>query len=276
MEQATISEFFTARKRPTEGIHAAKRRKTMKAETVQNEMVIGTRRSSRIAKNARCEKTSRATKGATRSRTRTRVLSTKSQPSPAPDSDLQEFLQKKLEKPALNDVEKPIGEITSVRDDHAFEDAVNGNTIAGANRRKDSVPLRNLEAKLSPEKVQNQIVSPRKIVSAVKVKRDGLKPNPWIAEQAMNVFLGRGGADVAPSRKMTDLDNKMSTREAPQKNKRELKPSKSNQDLEKARKLCETMRSLRTKGESAKELLTRDKSERLHDVASAAVTKETR
>ena len=61
-----------------------------------------------------------------------------------------------------------------------------------------------------------------------------------------------------------------------QKNKEGLKLSKAKQDLEKARELCKTMRSLRTKGESAKEILTRDTRERLHDVASGVASKEAR
>ena len=276
MEQATIPEFFTARKRPTEGVHAAKRRKTVEAENLLTGAGTRRRRNTRVAKTPRGEATERTTRS--RSRTNTRAKSTIPQNSQVLDSDLQEFLHNKLEETAYDCSEKAISEVTSVRDDHAFEDALNGNSNSAVlNKRKDSISLKNLEAKLSPSKEQNQVVSPRKIVSAIKVRRDGLKPNPWIAEQARNVFLSRGGAAVARSRKTAETESKSCSKEVLPKYKKEIKQAKSNMDLEKARKLCKTMRSLRTKGESAKEILTKDAgSERLHIVASGSVCKETR
>ena len=215
MEQATIPEFFSARKRPTEGVHAAKRRKTIETETREVDCIIKSRRSARVAKTARGDATAR--QRTTRSRTRSRVLSTKSNDSPVSAVDIQELVQKAAGKPPSNGVEtrRTIVEITSIRDDHAFEDALNGKAEEAGNRRKNSVSLKNLQASLNPEKAENQVVSPRKMVSALRCKPDGLKANPWIAEQAKSVFLSRGQTAFARSRKMAaGTDNKQPANQA--------------------------------------------------------------
>lgn len=109
MEQATLTEFYSAKKRPIEGIHPAKRRKVVQTESV------------RVTR----QKTRRAdTKIATR-RTKTRVSSRSVEVSPSEkpseantnSAALDAFLCAEM-KQSPKEPERVDDEVTSIDDDH--------------------------------------------------------------------------------------------------------------------------------------------------------------
>lgn len=115
MEQATLGQYFTTRKKGLEGVHPAKRRKVDVTET---ESDVAVRRSTRAKKQVASSQTntSRARKGA-KSRAK---------------ASLNEESSESSCKLGI----KVVSETTSLFDDHAFAEALIGNLLDKQRKRK--------------------------------------------------------------------------------------------------------------------------------------------
>jgi len=115
MEQATLGQYFTTKKKGLEGVHPAKRRKVDVTET---ESDVAVRRSTRAKKQVASSqtKTPRARKGA--------------------KSRAKESLNEKSSESSCKLGIKVVSETTSLFDDHAFAETLIGNLLDKQRKRK--------------------------------------------------------------------------------------------------------------------------------------------
>ena len=333
--QTTLNEFFSTRKRGSEGVHPAKRRKVSDVENVEIAAVHLKRKKAKEA--SKVEVTS------AKHRRSRRAKSSKSKDAFLRNTEVTSILPCAGFELSGKETEKAICETTSVFDDHAFEQAMNGNSsqrkrkmpaskvssknsevvttqvvIQGAKsgsddrviRKGSGMPLRRATKATSKDHVgsvgsspennakekgggeheneksrkaeqhveeessvgQNadntssqKLSSPSKRHSVVKRSAGSLKLNPWISEQAKVVLFSRGQTAVAMSKKLNSETKKEQNIKIPGKKKA---TSEAQENLEKARKLLQTMRSLESTAAKPKNVTTSENCERLHQLAS--------
>ena len=247
MEQATLGQYFSTRKKGLEGVHPAKRRKVDVTETEDEVTVRRSQRSKRQVASSQT-KISRSRKGA--------------------KSNLKGSLNEESVKSSCKG-SKVVSETTSLFDDHAFAEALIGKLTDAQRKRKmasstqmeeDAVPrdksdveipevqgnknemeskpksrrktvrssksakqteksenskiLEATEQIISPQDadipVEKETASPSKTPPVVRRIGGGVKVNPWIAEQA-KIVLSRGRAAVNLSQKSTNKEEKQIT-----------------------------------------------------------------
>jgi hypothetical protein len=116
MDQPTLTEYYSAKKRPIEGINPAKRRKLIETESVVTAEVQSKGKSARITRQrSKTTTTPKPTRVL-----RTRKPRTKNVAKTTENSSLHAFLSLGM-KEITEESEKVVSEVTSVNDDHDSE-----------------------------------------------------------------------------------------------------------------------------------------------------------
>ena len=334
--QTKLSGFFSTRKRGSEGVHPAKRRKLLEVDNTGSAPLLST-------------KAQRPTNEITPTRPNTR-RSRRIKASRGKETIGSYNVTSILKRSGIGSLGKKdvnaISETTSVRDDHAFEETLNGTRDANQRKRKKaeqtskspevtaskesakasrqtgkaalstknskdaslpssldgpaetkkrrdtqseqltgstasseekagateqgmsnpSITDSNTRAVESKDHGSNQsLLSPRK-PSVVKKDAGGLKLDPWISEQAKAVLFSRGQKAVALSNERRNSAKAVNKSAANKKGGGDK--SAAQQNLEKARQLLRTMRSLESHAAKPKDVTTAEHGEALHRMAS--------
>lgn len=144
MDQPTLTEFYSTKKRPIEGINPAKRRKLIDTEAVGVSEVQNTRESARITRQRTKTNAPKPTRVL-----RTRKSRTKNVAKTTESSNMQAFLSLGI-KEVTEETERVISEVTSTEDDHEVERIMSSKETPSLERASTR------RRKLQPKQVGNK------------------------------------------------------------------------------------------------------------------------
>ncbi|XP_032232693.2 DNA replication factor Cdt1 isoform X2 [Nematostella vectensis] len=202
MDQPTLTEFFSTRKRPIEGVHPAKRRKLIETESVVSETPKSVR-----GRQQRAKTTTTTTKPKQRT---TRTRNAKAKATKAPGNEIHRVFLRSVMQKVVEESSNSVSEVTSVSDEHDVIEAtpsLNGVSERKRKTRPENAAVAEKKPGSTIEKdgnsahdVRDEIAQP-KMEGSIKEKANNTKGNRMTKTSGTRKQKEAPGSEAEPSQK---------------------------------------------------------------------------